>query len=1146
MTITSQDIKLRQSERMTDFDDGGGQMSAVEIVDGVVDNVFGDLAELDGVTGHTVMRKIYAQVDVPGTDTYMRAFAFLSSPPADPNESVVAFDTGSYSDQKADAANYVQNYRIPSNKTQFVLYGNHIVGQQTIQLYCRDRTIATPNIGDVLLLSVEASGYLNVQQYIKIDSILSRQTLTFEDSQGTFTKDVLILQITTPLQYAFLGQPDPQRYTSSVNAPTIVRATQVSDSSTFYGIQPLKLAAAIGDTVVKIDSPFVRVVPTTQAEAPLTDVLAGEGVIAMCQSGAANALSISVSTVLAAGASVTRFFGTPFTRRSLSISFGGSTIVDDGNGNLVCTADVTWSGSADYVSGSFTLTHTGGASGTLSAIATPAGGVLQQTRSMAIPTPNGVRQLAFIGNIPVAPVPGSVIIDYLALGRWIRLTDNGDGTISGLEGQGVGTITYTTGSFAVTLGTYPDNGSSLIVYWGTSLTTRDSHADVTAGTANYTYQLAHYPTATTGITIAWASSGVAKSATVGADGTISGDATGTWNFGTGAIALSTAQFPDAAFTLSYSYRDPATYKYVNVNPSISANQMAFTLPDVPLPGSVNLTMRGTSTSSTYFVAQFVDDGSGGFKKLTDPTQPLAGTNTVDYSTGAVNFCSIVNFIGNTPIYSDGVLTGWTTSAQQWSKNGEPLSIGYGVAGAVNATSEQFTPATTSISLATGAVGPAVPGSVRLNFRSKTYVDRNGQLYRDIDPTTNVGVAAGTYDYASNTAIFTAAGGGSNSFACVSLLTQYVRTGIMSTVFHARGAPLQPANFTVRAVKLDGTVLNASANINGVISGDFTGSVNWDNGYISLSFYVLVDPSQVFANYVIYKSVPLAAAIIGLDPVRLPSNGKVQCYRPGQIIVVHNTQTTGITPTAGAVTNLGRPRISFATLTDSSNPPKDILPVWYTADLDAGTVTWANPLDLSAFTLPVQIRHRIEDIYTAADVQITGEITLQSPLTHAFSAGDSYVSSCLYYGDLQARVTNPFTQQTWDGTFKDAPVGPGTTAQYNSVVYPVQVADDSLTQDRWAFQFYSVNSVSVIGEIAGNLGQFPITADIAPNNPVSGKPYFTVKQGGWGSGWAAGNIYRFNTISATHPTWLLRCTQQGAITVTTDQIRFQVYGGGKTT
>jgi hypothetical protein len=304
----------------------------------------------------------------------------------------------------------------------------------------------------------------------------------------------------------------------------------------------------------------------------------------------------------------------------------------------------------------------------------------------------------------------------------------------------------------------------------------------------------------------------------------------------------------------------------------------------------------------------------------------------------------------------------------------------------------------------------------------------------------------------------------------------------------------------------------------------------------------VDPGSVFFGTVVYRSIPVDPALVGIDPVRLPSDGRVLGFNPGTPGVVSHTQVTSIaSPVAGAVTDLGRERIAFIDIYDSATPPAPIEDVWYTIDLDAGTVTWADPLNLSAYTLPVIIRDRIQDIALISDVQITGEVSFASPVTHDYPAG-AILSNALSHGDMQARVTNLFDQATYSaGVWADVVDGSPAGASYNDVTYPPDVSNDSAIDERWAIVFTSTTNVNVIGESVGQILQTTITGDIAPVNPVSGEPYFTLAADGWGSGWSAGNVLRFNTVSATKPIWAARVTLPGEITVDEDAVRIQSYG-----
>ncbi|MFS9669772.1 hypothetical protein, partial [Klebsiella pneumoniae] len=66
------------------------------------------------------------------------------------------------------------------------------------------------------------------------------------------------------------------------------------------------------------------------------------------------------------------------------------------------------------------------------------------------------------------------------------------------------------------------------------------------------------------------------------------------------------------------------------------------------------------------------------------------------------------------------------------------------------------------------------------------------------------------------------------------------------------------------------------------------------------------------NSVSYFYLPLDADVIGLDPVRLPPDGRVPIYRVGSYIVIGHTGQVGpVTVANGQVINCGRVRLSRA-------------------------------------------------------------------------------------------------------------------------------------------------------------------------------------------------------------------------------------------
>ena len=259
-------------------------------------------------------------------------------------------------------------------------------------------------------------------------------------------------------------------------------------------------------------------------------------------------------------------------------------------------------------------------------------------------------------------------------------------------------------------------------------------------------------------------------------------------------------------------------------------------------------------------------------------------------------------------------------------------------------------------------------------------------------------------------------------------------GTDEIAFRTPGAPLRPGSFTVRATALDGTLLTGSADINGTITGSgIAGMVDWSTGAATIRFGAMVTAAgnegqpwyraadvvggqvwrplltiadSVYFGTVVYRSIPLSSVVVGLDPVRLPSDGRVVAYKPGQTVVVHHTDEEVLTPAAGQLVTLPRDMLSIIEVRDDEGTPID--GAWYTLDLDAGTVQWSDPLNLGAYVMPVHIRHTIADRRLVSDVQITGQLGINTGLGRDFPAG-AYVSTALRLGEASVLATYEFTQ-----------------------------------------------------------------------------------------------------------------------------------------
>lgn len=459
-------------------------------------------------------------------------------------------------------------------------------------------------------------------------------------------------------------------------------------------------------------------------------------------------------------------------------------------------------------------------------------------------------------------------------------------------------------------------------------------------------------------------------------------------------------------------------------------------------------------------------------------------------------------------------------------------------------------------------GVLIPTSVVFTMGGKTYIERGGVVYTDVDPQTNAGVAVGNLDY--STGIVTLKKYPAGAIGAVQLIAGLSHTTgftVSTAVFRTSGSPLRPASLQISAVRADtGQTITATSNLNGFIDGGIIkGHVDYLTGIVRLRFTtdqddltgaseIEVIPTLIRYNAVVQTILPLDAELIGLDPVRLPSDGRVPIYREGDVVVLHNTMEQEVnSPVAGELINSGRPFISFVEVLGSEGR---VLPdSQYTVDLEQGTVRWANPLILQdenaePLALPLTVRNRVEHMALVTEVQITGDISISAPVPWNLAAEGTALSSALAWGDLQARLFTWFTQQTWNQSapnWTDKPIGGATTAQYNSLAYPQIVSNMGSIEGKWALVFTSTTSFNIVEQQLGVIGTGTTSTDTSPLNPMTGTPYFTIKREGWGSGWAASNGVRFNTSACLGPVWIVRTVLGGKGTVEDDNFNLQIRG-----
>ena len=90
-------------------------------------------------------------------------------------------------------------------------------------------------------------------------------------------------------------------------------------------------------------------------------------------------------------------------------------------------------------------------------------------------------------------------------------------------------------------------------------------------------------------------------------------------------------------------------------------------------------------------------------------------------------------------------------------------------------------------------------------------------------------------------------------------------------------------------------------------------------------------------------------------------------------------------------------------------------------------------------------------------------------------------------------------------------------------------------------FTSTTAFQVVGEQVGIIATGDTTTVLEPTNGNTGGAYFTVDPNGWGTGWVAGNVLRFDTQGCLAPMWLARTVLSGLGTVDDDSVTTQIRG-----
>lgn len=635
MPIETKDLVIYESERLTDNDDGGGKYNGKVITDGLSNNLFDDISELDRTMGSVSLRKVFPAVTTADTDKLMGATLFISELPADPNVSALLFSTKNWTDQRKSAQNRIENYLAKGGQTAGIPQDTHYQGMKILQAVMFPQEVES-SVGETIVLVSNEGKASEHEQYVRITKVETRIAIMIVDSKPVEYK-IATYTLNDSLDRDFVGLSAKQWYAGE-KSQTIIRATLVADTGLYYSSTKLATDAHVGEYTVNAKDVFTQLIPSAQTESPIVDVnAAGESLILV----AGNDEAITASFNVMIGLSQNLYIGSSIIPSSLSFSLFGQAITDQGG--LLKTTQGTQVGTVDYQRGLIQWTASAGSGNTTLAITfIPAAAPTQYYQSYSIPVTQNNQSTNSTGVLVPIPAPGSLSISYMAQGKFYELKDDGSGQLKGSSiSFGSGRINYETGSWSITAGELPDVGSPILLLWGTPIVTF-VRSGLPVNKASFDFQLDQTGIAP-GVTIDWLLEGVAKTAVSNAQGKFTGDATGTINYTTGVGSIIPAKLPqkNTAFTVTYNHGTQQAQTKTNVTPD-NTQKMSFTIgTGAPIqPNSVRLTVPVSATSglSDYVILTDTPITSSVGNLVNDQGQVQG---TITYASGQVEITPVL-------------------------------------------------------------------------------------------------------------------------------------------------------------------------------------------------------------------------------------------------------------------------------------------------------------------------------------------------------------------------------------------------------------------------------------------------------------------------------------------------------------------------
>ncbi|PWV65996.1 hypothetical protein [Plasticicumulans acidivorans] len=1169
MPITDDSITYYASQRMTDYDDGGGLPSPTVIVFGAENGIWPDLAELD-FTGVVNVRSIFAIAATADDSEWYRAYSFIAQPPISDDVSIALLPPGAWDDTRVDVVGRSTNELLAASYFPGFLMPGAGVGSRQIQIWQQPGNEA-PVPGDVLVLQSASA-----EQYVRVAAVESAMR-TRVDDKGEYARTVLTVTLSddSALESSFTGTDIARADPQVASLASVVRVTLATGAARLWGIAATTAPIALGSPTVQVE----------RIRQPLVPSATTETAIASLQAGASRAQLVQAGGVLRLASGVTGsviYLARAITPGTVTIS-GTATLVDLGDGTA---AGSGLTATIDYASGTI-RTSIGGTWHVDAAPAARVVGVVD-TAETAVTTGNRGYTYAYTAEPP--PAPGTVSVSYLSDGTWLTLADDGAGTLSGAGGAG--SVSYVDGDILPSLAALPDLGSSIVYQYAVAAeyTRRDGGSVILDARHRVELPAGLQPGS---VSASWTSAGVARTLVVGSDGVISGHASGSLVHGTGIADVVYAYLPDPGSMVHWLVERRAVSTGTLAATHINATSCSCTLPApaVPIrPGGLRVTLRAVrldanpSTTGTNDVvdlqpsfwiedAALIDDGAG---------RLLWGgvdVGSVDYATGDI----VISLSSSTAreswltYYSDArgkELQTRISVGTLPSIDAAPV-VDYWSTIDASADADELYAEAGPLRVALPVGGEEiVSGSLSLNLSGDRYWESGGVVYRALVPTSGAATAVGVLDAAAGVVTITVTPGTPVSSATLeALLTRSAVRPTTELVGYVPSRPLKGGVTQIHATATDGTAISATDDGSGVLAtGLLRGTIDVDSGLYRLRFgdwlavasltpddltaawysadLIVGDqiwrpravlPETVRLTTVAVSSVPLSSDQVGMPSTRLPIDGQLPIFRAGDAVLVHYThETTGGMPAAGTVINLGYDRLQRVRVLDAAG--QRVSSTLYTVDLDAGLLTWVTPLDLTGHSAPYSYQARIADVIRCRRVDVDGTLTLMRAVSHDYPAG-SFVSTLQEHGTLQPRTSYLHAQQTWTGVWSDEVIGAAAALTYDDAAQPIAVTGAGAVEEHWRITLTdSAGNVKIYGRALGLVALGNVNDGLSPINDTTGVPYWSMAAAGFSLDRTVGSTIIFRTHPCGVKLALVRTVDLDASASGVDSFKVETAGG----